>query len=74
MSRLTKRNNSGGITVEDVPAALKKLAELEDADADRRLAILPSKTGQVIFANKRFVYVVNCVAREDWNAAFQKQV
>ena len=72
MSRLTKRNDSGGITVEDVPAALKKLAELEDADADRRLAM--SKTGQVIFANKRFVYVVNCVAREDWNAAFQKQV
>ena len=26
MSRLTKRNDSGGITVEDVPAALKKLA------------------------------------------------
>ena len=32
MSRLTKRNDSGGITVEDVPAALKKLAELEDAE------------------------------------------
>ena len=74
MSRLTKRNDSGGITVENGPAALKKLAELEDAEADGRLAILPSETGQAIFANKRLIYVVNCVAREDWNAAFQKQV
>ena len=72
--RLTKRNGDGGISVVDLPAALKKLVELEDAEADGRLAILPSETGQAIFANKRLVYVVNCVAREDWNAAFQKQV
>ena len=43
MSRLTKRNDSGGITVEDVPAALKKLAELEDAEQDGRALIKAAK-------------------------------
>ncbi|MBR4211032.1 MAG: hypothetical protein IKR84_01410 [Oscillibacter sp.] len=72
MSRLTERNESGGISVADLPAALAKLAELEDAAQDGRLAILPSESGQVIFANKRLVYVVNCVDREDWETAFNR--
>ena len=70
MSRLTERNDGGGITVKDVSAALGKLTEYEDAEQDGRLVILPSETGQVIFSNKRFVYIVNCVAREEWKAAF----
>ena len=73
MSRLTERNESGGISVADLPAALKKLAELEDTGQDGRLAILPSESGQVIFANKRLVYVVNCVDREEWDTAFKRR-
>ena len=74
ITRLTERTDGGGITVRDIPAALKKLAELEDAEPNGRLAILPSETGQAIFCNKDFVYIVDCVTREDWNAAFQKRV
>ena len=69
--RLTKRNESGGVAVRDMPAALEKLAELEDAEQDGRLAVLPSETGQVIFSIKRLVYVVNCIAREEWETAFK---
>ncbi len=69
MDRLTERNESGGISVKDISAVLAKLAELEDAEQDGRLAILPSETGQVIFANKRLVYVVDCLDRGEWEAA-----
>ena len=44
MNRLTERNKSGGITVRDMPAALAKLAELEDAEQEGRLVRLPSET------------------------------
>lgn len=38
MNRLTKRNANGGISVTDVPAALKKLADYEDRlDAANRV-------------------------------------
>ena len=72
MDRLTERNESGGISVKELSGALAKLAELEDAGQDRRLAILPSETGQVIFANKRLVYVVDCLAREEWETALTR--
>ena len=73
-TRLTERNESGGISVADLSAALKKLAELEDAEQNGRLAILPSETGQAICSNKDFVYIVDCVTREAAEAAFQKRV
>ena len=43
MSRLTERNESGGISVADLPAALAKLAELEDAEQDGRPLIKAAK-------------------------------
>lgn len=70
-NRLTERNASGGITVRDATAALAKLAELEDAEQKGRLVILPSETGQVIFRNESFVYIVDCITREEAEAAFQ---
>ena len=44
MDRLTERNESGGISVWDMSAALAKLAELEDAEQEGRLMRLPSGT------------------------------
>ena len=43
IARLTERNESGGISVADLPAALKKLAELEDAEQDGRALIKAAK-------------------------------
>lgn len=48
--RLTRRNPDGGISVEDLPAALEKLAAYEDAEAEGRLARLPCKPGDVIYS------------------------
>ena len=47
--RLTKRNERGGIAVWDMPAALKKLSELEDAEQDGRLVRLPVKIGSKVY-------------------------
>ena len=44
MSRLTERNESGGISVKNLSGALVKLAELEDAEQEGRLVLLPSET------------------------------
>ena len=43
MGRLTERNGDGGISVADLPAALKKLAELEDAEQNGRPLIKAAK-------------------------------
>ena len=43
MSRLTERNESGGISVKNLPAALAKLAELEDEEERRRSLIKAAK-------------------------------
>ena len=43
MGRLTEHNGDGGISVADLPAALKKLAELEDAEQDGRPLIKAAK-------------------------------
>ena len=73
IERLTKRDLDGGISVTDLSAALEKLAELEDAEQDGRLAVLPSETGQAICGNKSFVYIVDCLSREEADAAFGGQ-
>ena len=49
IARLTERNESGGISVADLPAALKRLAELEDAEQDGRLVRLPCKVGDMVY-------------------------
>lgn len=42
MDRLTRRNKNGGITVQDIPAALKQLADYEDRkeSADRIMSLV----------------------------------
>lgn len=40
MGRMTKRNENGGITVRDIPAALKQLADYEDR-LERAEKIMP---------------------------------
>ena len=47
--RLTERTDGGGITVKDLPAALKKLAELEDAEEEKRIIPLPCKPGDTVY-------------------------
>lgn len=48
MERLTQRNEKGGITVENVSAALEKLAQYEDAEESGRLA-LPCRIGDTVY-------------------------
>lgn len=47
--RLTRRNPDGGINVDDLPAALEKLAAYEDAETEGRLTILPFKYGDGVW-------------------------
>ena len=58
--RLTTRNESGGISVKDTLAALAKLAELEDAEEQGRLARLPPcKVGDILWSfDNEHVYSV----------------
>lgn len=48
--RLTRRNPDGGINVDDLPAALEKLAAHEDAEAEGRLARLPCAVGDTVYS------------------------
>lgn len=48
--RLTRRDPDGGIRVDDLPAALEKLAELEDAEEQGRLVRLPCKVGDMLWS------------------------
>lgn len=49
MDRLTRRDDGGGISVENLPAALERLADYEDAEADGRLVLLPCKVGDTVY-------------------------
>ena len=48
IARLTERNESGGITVLNAPAALEKLTEFEDAEQQGRLVRLPCAVGDIV--------------------------
>ena len=48
VERLTERNESGVITVRDMPAALEKLTEFEDAEQQGRLVRLPCAVGDIV--------------------------
>lgn len=50
MDRLTQRNDSGGITCDNVTAALDKLAAYEDAEKQGRLARLPCAVGDTVYS------------------------
>ena len=64
ITRLTERNESGGISVSDLPAALKKLAELEDAEQDGRLVWLPCKVGDIVYRHRATYSAKRFMVRE----------
>lgn len=46
---LTRRDGGGGISVENLPAALERLAAYEDAEEQGRLVRLPCKVGTRLY-------------------------
>lgn len=56
---------------EKVRAIVDALADWEDAKGCGAIAVLPSKAGQSILADKNHVYVIECVDRETWEAALK---
>lgn len=50
--RLTRRNPDGGINVDDLPAALEKLAAYEEAEAEGLLVTLPVKIGRKVYRHR----------------------
>lgn len=48
--RLTRRNHDGGIDIDNLHAALEKLAEYEDAEEQGRLVVIPFQEGDTAFA------------------------
>lgn len=61
--RLTERDESGGITVHDMSAALEKFTELKDAKRTGRLVILPGLPRRFVilpFSIGQTVYALVC--------------